>query len=113
MLIIKNHQGIFGADKCKHFKVINYCFKKLPHKSDLIANVIPNILAIKYILLKKVAHKHIKRRRLFYSHPISTIIFKPHFEDFYINLLNNNEFNTKHIFLVKKNLKFNVINATF
>lgn len=102
-IIIDNHQGIFGDDKCEHFEIIEDCFKKLSDKSVLIANVIPDILSSKYIQKKEVIAKHIERRKFFYSHPTGTIISKPQFEDFYINLSKHNGFNVKHIFFIKRN----------
>lgn len=102
-IIIDNHQGIFGDDKCEHFEIIEDCFKKLGNKSVLIINIIPNILASKYNPPKEVGAKHIEKRKLFYSHPTGTIITKSHFEDFYMKMVKDNGFDTKHIFLVKRN----------
>lgn len=102
-IIVDNHQGIFGDDKCEHFEIIKDCFLKLSDKSVLIVNIIPNILDSKYDTPKEVTDKHIERRKSFYSHQTGTLITKSYFEDFYIKMANENGFTTKHVFIVKRN----------
>lgn len=102
-IIIDNHQGIFGDDKCEHFEIIENCFSKLSDKSVLITNVIPDILVSKYDTPIEITAKHIERRKTFYSHPTGTSITKSYFEDFYVKMSRDNGFITNHVFLVKRN----------
>jgi hypothetical protein len=102
-IIIDNHQGIFGDDKCEHFEIIENCFSKLSDKSVLITNVIPDILVSKYDTPIVITAKHIERRKTFYSHPTGTSITKSYFEDFYVKMSRDNGFITNHVFLVKRN----------
>lgn len=102
-IIIDNHQGIFGDNKCEHFEIIENCFSKLSDKSVLITNVIPDILVSKYDTPIVITAKHIERRKTFYSHPTGTSITKSYFEDFYVKMSRDNGFITNHVFLVKRN----------
>ena len=108
-IIIDNHQGIFGDDKCEHFEIIEDCFPKLSDKSVLIVNVITNILDSKYNIPKEVTDRHIERRKSFYSHQTGTLITKSYFEDFYMKMINERGFTTKHIFMVKRNYLVNYL----
>src|SRR5688572_3898916 len=60
-IIIDNHQGIFGEDKCEHFEIIADCFPKLANKAVLIANIIPDILRSKYNIPPETAARHIEK----------------------------------------------------
>jgi len=102
-IIVDNHQGIFGDDKCEHFDIIEDCFLKLSDKSVLITNVIPNISGSKYNLPKEVTAKHIERRKSFYSHPTGTLIEKSYLKDFYLKMAVKNGFIPNHIFLIERN----------
>lgn len=102
-IIIDNHQGIFGDDKCEHFEIIDDCFKKLNNKAVLIANIIPNILISKYNTTKETRQRHIEKRILFYKHQTGTDIDLQFFERFYRRTSINHGFNVDNLFFVKRN----------
>lgn len=102
-IIIDNHQGIFGGDKCEHFEIIDDCFKKLAPKSVIITNVLQDILISKYEVSKETQQQHIEKRKVFYNHPTGTAISLSDMEVAYRKLAAKNGFNLKHIFFVKRN----------
>ncbi len=102
-IIIDNHQGIFGDDKCEHFEIIEDCFQKLENKGVIIANVIPNILISKYETPKEIREKHIERRKHFYGYSDGGIIPLDYMENFYKNLALKNGYKAEHVFFVTRN----------
>jgi len=102
-IIVDNHQGIFGDNKCEHFEIIEDCFSKLSNKSVLIVNIIPNILVSKYNTPPEITAKHIKKRKSFYLHQTGELISDSYFKDFYVKIAKDNGFITHHVFMVKRN----------
>lgn len=102
-IIIDNHQGIFGNNKCEHFEIIEDCFKKLNKKSVLITNVIPSIHKSKYDVTDDITKTHIQKRKDFYGHDTGTEIDLNFFEGFYRKMAENNGFKVSHVFFVKRN----------
>lgn len=102
-ILIDNHQGLFGDNKCEHFDVIQDCFKKLAAKSVLITNVIPDLLLSKYDIIEDKLNEHIDRRKHFYEHATGTSISSARLEKTYKKIALDNGFDTKHIFFIKRN----------
>ena len=102
-IVIDNHQGIFGDDKCEHFEIIEDCFKKLSDKSVLIANIIPDITVSKYTISAETQAHHIEKRKSFYKHETGTSLSNNFIADFYMQLADKNNFKAEHLFIVKRN----------
>ncbi|MBI2722405.1 MAG: hypothetical protein HYX39_09540 [Bacteroidetes bacterium] len=102
-ILIDNHQGLFGDNKCEHFEIIHYCFKKLADKAVLITNVIPDLLLSKYNIIEEKLNEHIERRKQFYDHATGTSISRSCFEKTYKKIAWNNGYLIKHIFFIKRN----------
>jgi len=102
-IIIDNHQGIFGNNKCEHFEIIEDCFKKLSNKAVLIANVIPNINRSKYNPPHEVKVNHIELRKQFYMHETGQVISHFQLKNFYTQMAHKNGYTPQHIFFVKRN----------
>jgi ribosomal protein S8 len=102
-IIVDNHQGLFGDDKCEHFEIIEDCFSKLSDKSVLIMNIIPDLQTSPYITRVEERTKHIERRKSFYQHDTGVAISVAHFEKIYGKLANKNGYQIAHIFFVKRN----------
>lgn len=102
-IIIDNHQGLFGIDKCEHFEIIDDCFDRLANKSVLITNIIPNILSSKYKVPDEVIKNHIKRRETFYGLYTGTLIELSYFEEFYTKMAQKRGFTVNHVFFIKRN----------
>ena len=102
-IIIDNHQGVFGNDKCEHFEIIESCFQKLSNKGVIIANVIPDMMVSKYQTSDEMKVLHMVSRRRFYSHKTGTSIDLEYFKEFYEKMANKNGFIMNHMFFVKRN----------
>ena len=103
LIVIDNHQGLFGNGYCEHFEIIDDCFNTLNTNAVLIFNIIPTLdkdLKIKhpeqYLL-------HKTRRNKFYTVLDSENISLDYFKIFYLNKAQQHQFKVKHIFFQKRN----------
>lgn len=102
-IIVDNHQGLFGDNKCEHFEIIEDCLNKLQKKAVLIINVIPDIDKSKYKTPQNVRLTHVQKRKDFYNHPHGVSLTEEEMVKYYSDFVKNNGFIVDHIFLVKRN----------
>ena len=103
LIVIDNHQGLFGNKYCEHFEIINDCFKALQNNAVLILNFISEMDAKQKIEHPNGYLAHKIRRDEYYGLNNSESISLDFIQNFYTNLAQQHKFIVKHSFIKKRN----------
>ncbi len=102
LVVVDNHQGIFGDDYCEHFEMLPNVFRVLKDEAIIILNILPNINELeKMYNVDASAHK--AKRNDWYKRIDTDMLPDTFFMDFYIKLFREYNYNVNFIFIEKRN----------
>ena len=102
LVVIDNHQGIFGNNYCEHFEMLPEVFRVLKNEAVIIFNIIPEMNTLEKIN-RGDSTSHRRRRNEWYQSVNTDKLNERFMKNFYCKLSHKQGFNTQFSFFEKRN----------
>jgi hypothetical protein len=102
LVVVDNHQGIFGDDYCEHFEMLPNVFGVLKDEAIIIFNILPNINELQK-MYKGSYSLHKAKRNSWYGKQDSDILSDTFLFDFYTKLCQKYNYTLNFSFIEKRN----------